>query len=197
MAPPSHRHRMTQGTTRAHARATPALRAAEKIQNSFPPLAIKSRVSSKPVAPIAAIRAARGIRVEGVDDLHRHDQSLCPSVLAVAEQQKFPRALTRRAHPHDSCLHVSRLPPTPPDPPGTFRDLFGTPFGPGFLSSSCPMWCATPIPAAPSECPVPSAKTFAHPRLSAPFHRPANLRNEPTAPNSHEPTHDYAARRGS
>src|SRR5687768_12199101 len=53
---------------RARTRAAPPLRAEDKIQNFFPLLAMKNRVSPKPVAPPVATRAARRGMVEGPCD---------------------------------------------------------------------------------------------------------------------------------
>src|SRR5687767_9881740 len=45
-------------------------------------------------------------------------------------------------------------------PAGTSPALFGTPFGPGFLSPSCPPRGATPIPANASAKPRPARIFF-------------------------------------
>src|SRR5688500_8020223 len=45
----------------------------------------------------------------------------------------------------------------------TFRDLLGTPFGRGFLSSSCPALATTPVSSTPSAKPRPACFfSFAH-----------------------------------
>jgi hypothetical protein len=87
--------------------------------------------------------------------------------------------------------------PCAAEPTGTVRDHFGTPFGPGFLSPSCPAIATTPAPSVPSENPRPACFFFfrAHPSSPLPrlplhqMHQSATLSKSVSEPNPRSALH--------